>query len=86
MPIIETKSLTKLYGKARGIENVTLRIESGEFLGFIGPNGAGKSTTIKTLPRLVSASSGTAQVPGCAPALAALVLGMLHYARKDIAA
>lgn len=60
MPIIETKNLTKLYGKARGIENVTLRIASGEFFGFVGPNGAGKSTTIRTLPGLVSASSGTA--------------------------
>lgn len=64
MPIIETNSLTKYYGKARGIEGLTLRIESGEFFGFIGPNGAGKSTTIRTLLGLVAPTSGTAQVLG----------------------
>ena len=47
--IVETKNLTKYYGKARGIEDVTLSIEEGEIFGFIGPNGAGKSTTIRTL-------------------------------------
>ena len=46
---IETKRLTKYYGKARGIVDVDLAVEEGEIFGFIGPNGAGKSTTIRTL-------------------------------------
>ena len=42
IPIIETRNLTKYYGKSRGIKGLGLRVEEGEFFGFIGPNGAGK--------------------------------------------
>ena len=48
MKAIETNQLTKFYGKSRGITNVNLSVEEGDFFGFIGPNGAGKSTTIRT--------------------------------------
>lgn len=64
MKAISTKNLTKFYGKARGIENVTLSVESGDFFGFIGPNGAGKSTTIRILLGLISATNGSAQIFG----------------------
>ncbi len=60
--IISTDNLTKYYGKARGIKNVTLNVPEGDFFGFIGPNGAGKSTTIRTLLGLISASSGEAKI------------------------
>ncbi len=63
-PIIETHALTKCYGKARGIEAVDLRVESGEVFGFIGPNGAGKSTTIRALLGLIAITSGSASVLG----------------------
>ena len=49
MEAIQTKDLTKMYGKARGIIELNLAVEEGELFGFIGPNGAGKSTTIRTL-------------------------------------
>ena len=49
MLAIKTENLTKYYGKARGIINVNLEVDEGDFFGFIGPNGAGKSTTIRTL-------------------------------------
>ncbi len=62
MKIIETKNLTKYYGNARGITDVSLSVEEGDFFGFIGPNGAGKSTTIRTLLGLISATSGTAAI------------------------
>lgn len=39
MNIIETKKLTKFYGKTLGIENLDLAIHEGEIFGFIGPNG-----------------------------------------------
>ena len=64
MNAIETKGLTKYYGKARGIVDVDLTVEEGEFFGFIGPNGAGKSTTIRTLLGLISPSGGSARVLG----------------------
>lgn len=61
---IETKNLTKYYGKSRGIIDVNLSVEQGDFFGFIGPNGAGKSTTIRTLLGLISPTSGTANIFG----------------------
>lgn len=60
MPVIEMMNLTKNYSKARGIVDLNLNIEEGEFFGFIGPNGAGKSTTIRTLLGLIAPTSGSA--------------------------
>ena len=65
MQAIQTENLTKRYGKARGIEALTLSVAQGEFFGFIGPNGAGKSTTIRTLLGLIAPSGGSARVLGC---------------------
>ena len=56
--LIELKHLKKYYGKARGIEDVSLKINKGEIYGFIGPNGAGKSTTIRTIIGLINKTSG----------------------------
>ena len=65
MKDIETSGLTKSYGRARGIVDVDLSVEEGDFFGFIGPNGAGKSTTIRTLLGLIAPSGGSARVLGC---------------------
>ena len=64
MSVIETKDLTKYYGKSRGVIDVNLQIEEGEIFGFIGPNGAGKSTTIRVLLGLIAPTSGTAEIFG----------------------
>lgn len=64
MEIIKTTQLTKYYGKARGIVQLDLTVEEGEFFGFIGPNGAGKSTSIRTLLGLISPTSGSAEIFG----------------------
>ena len=64
MNVIEIKNLTKTYGKARGINDVSFNVEQGEVFGFIGPNGAGKSTTIRTLLGLIYPSSGSATIFG----------------------
>lgn len=64
MNAIEVCALTKYYGAVRGIENLNLTVEQGEFFGFIGPNGAGKSTTIRTLLGLISPDGGEAKVLG----------------------
>ena len=64
MSAIHTNNLTKYYGKARGIIDLNLRVEKGEFFGFIGPNGAGKSTTIRTLLGLISPTSGQGTILG----------------------
>lgn len=64
MKAIETVNLTKFYGKNRGISEVNLKVEEGEYFGFIGPNGAGKSTTIRTLLGLIQPSGGKAEIFG----------------------
>lgn len=64
MSIIELQQLTKTYGSARGIKNLSFRVEEGEIFGFIGPNGAGKSTTIRTLLGLIYPTSGSAKIFG----------------------
>lgn len=64
MNVIEIKNLTKMYGKARGIEDVSFNVKEGEIFGFIGPNGAGKSTTIRTLLSLIYPTSGSATIFG----------------------
>lgn len=64
MGIIETKNLTKYYGKFLGIKDVSLEVEEGEIFGFIGPNGAGKSTTIRLLLSLIYPTSGEAKLFG----------------------
>ena len=63
-PTIESRSLSKRYGRRRGIEQVDLRIGEGELFGFLGPNGAGKSTTLRILVGLLRASAGSATVLG----------------------
>lgn len=62
MKAIEINNLTKYYGKSRGIVNLNLSVEEGDFFGFIGPNGAGKSTTIRTLLGLITPTSGSAKI------------------------
>jgi ABC-2 type transport system ATP-binding protein len=64
MNAIEIKKLTKYYGEARGIIDVSFNVEEGEIFGFIGPNGAGKSTTIRTLLSLIYPTSGSATIFG----------------------
>ena len=59
--VIETDRLTKRYGEARGIEDVSLSVEASEVFGFLGPNGAGKTTTIRTLLDLLHPTSGSAK-------------------------
>ncbi|MBC7960987.1 MAG: ABC transporter ATP-binding protein [Vallitaleaceae bacterium] len=64
MNVIEINKLTKYYGKARGIIDVSFNVEEGEIFGFIGPNGAGKSTLIRTLLALIYPTSGSAKIFG----------------------
>jgi len=64
MYAVKAEGLTKFYGKHRGIVNVDLAVEEGDFFGFIGPNGAGKSTTIRSLLGLITPSHGQAALLG----------------------
>jgi ABC-2 type transport system ATP-binding protein len=62
--VIEAEHLSKDYGGARGIEDVSITVERGEVYGFLGPNGAGKTTTIRTLLDLLHPTGGQALIFG----------------------
>jgi len=64
MNVIETKNLTKYYGKIKGVENLSFSVKKGEIFGFLGPNGAGKTTTIRTLLGYLHPTSGEAYIFG----------------------
>jgi ABC-2 type transport system ATP-binding protein len=62
--LIEVEHLTKSYGQARAVNDISFQVERGEILGFLGPNGAGKTTTMRVLTGYLPASSGTARIAG----------------------
>lgn len=64
MNTIVIKSMTKYYGKNKGIENVNLEVKEGEIFGFVGKNGAGKTTTIRSLLNMITPNSGQASICG----------------------
>ncbi|MDE2481174.1 MAG: ABC transporter ATP-binding protein [bacterium] len=63
-PAIEIQHLVKRYDDFTAVNDVSLRVEAGEFFGFLGPNGAGKTTTINAIVGLARADSGTIRVFG----------------------
>lgn len=62
--MIEVDHLTKSYGQARAVNDISFTVEKGEILGFLGPNGAGKTTTMRILTGYLPATSGTARIAG----------------------
>ncbi len=64
MAILETKNLSKNYGKFVALSNMNLKLEQGDIFGYIGPNGAGKTTTLRILATLLTPTSGAAYIDG----------------------
>ncbi|MDQ2992110.1 MAG: ABC transporter ATP-binding protein [Candidatus Eremiobacteraeota bacterium] len=58
------KNLVKRYGDFTAVDDVSFRVEAGDFFGFLGPNGAGKTTTISAIVSLVRKSSGKIAIFG----------------------
>ena len=64
---IQTRALTKSYGKVPALRGVDLDVRRGEIFGFLGPNGSGKTTTIRCLLDLIRPDGGTLRVLGRDP-------------------
>lgn len=65
--VVETKGLSKRYGRLTAVDGLDLCVRPGEVFGLLGPNGAGKTTTILMLLGLTEPSAGTALVFGLSP-------------------
>ncbi|MCG6189625.1 gliding motility-associated ABC transporter ATP-binding subunit GldA [Maribellus maritimus] len=61
---VETSNITKLFGKQKALDNVSISVKQGELVGFLGPNGAGKSTLMKIVNGYLPADSGEVFVSG----------------------
>jgi ABC-2 type transport system ATP-binding protein len=64
---IDADGLIKTFGKTRALDELTLRVRTGEVHGFLGPNGAGKTTTIRILLGLMRSDGGAASLLGGDP-------------------
>ncbi|MEU4700572.1 ATP-binding cassette domain-containing protein [Nonomuraea dietziae] len=62
--MIEVNGLTKRYGAATAVNDLTFTVRPGHVTGFLGPNGAGKSTTMRMILGLNRPTSGSATIDG----------------------
>ena len=63
-PALEVKGLSKSYGPLKALDDVSLAVAEGEFVGLLGPNGAGKTTLFQILSGLFAADRGSVHVLG----------------------
>lgn len=61
---IVIENLTKRYGNQKAVDNISLKVATGEILGFLGPNGAGKTTTMKIITNFIAADEGEVYIGG----------------------
>ncbi|MFU8772289.1 MAG: ATP-binding cassette domain-containing protein [Anaerolineales bacterium] len=64
MIAIETRSLSRSFGKLIAVKDLNLKIPAGAIYGLIGPNGAGKTTTLRMLAGLLEPTRGQILVDG----------------------
>ena len=62
--MIEVEGLTKDFGTALAVRDVSFSVGRGEVVGFLGPNGAGKTTTLRILAGFMGATSGKVRING----------------------
>ena len=61
---LEVRSLTKVIGKKKIVDDVSFSVKKGEIFGLLGPNGAGKTTIIRMIVSLIKRTDGVVTVNG----------------------
>ncbi len=61
---IVIENLTKRYGPQKAVDNISMKVATGEILGFLGPNGAGKTTTMKMITNYIAPDEGNIFIGG----------------------
>ncbi|MBP8960263.1 MAG: ATP-binding cassette domain-containing protein [Bacteroidales bacterium] len=61
---IVVENLTKKYGNQKAVDNISMKVPTGEIVGFLGPNGAGKTTTMKIITCYLAADEGDVFIGG----------------------
>ncbi len=61
---IVIENLTKRFGNQKAVDNISLKVATGEILGFLGPNGAGKTTTMKIITNFIAPDEGRVIIGG----------------------
>lgn len=69
-PLLAAYGLTKVFGDATAVDDVSFEVSAGEVVGLLGANGAGKTTAIRMLLGLLAPTHGRAQLLGGPPSLA----------------
>jgi branched-chain amino acid transport system ATP-binding protein len=62
--LLQIKDLNTYYGKSHALQNISLKIDKGEFVCLLGRNGMGKSTTLKSIMGIVRPKSGSVLFKG----------------------
>ena len=66
-PAIDVRSLVKQYGATRALDDLDLRLDSGQIVGLLGENGCGKTTLLKVLAGVLSDYTGDVRIAGHRP-------------------
>jgi len=82
--VVETRDLTKRYGKVAALQDCSLAIPEGHLVAVVGPNGAGKSTLLNLVVGLAAPTAGEVSVLGGVPAGSAAALDAIAFVAQDM--
>ena len=62
--VIDVNNVSKHFGKATAVNQVSFEVEKGQIFGLLGPNGAGKTTTIRMINHILNPDNGSISILG----------------------